>query len=810
VRRALILAVVLLWATQAAAQVTLYVRDGASGTCTTSWSNACDEISTAEALINRAANGAYTIYVADGTYSGVTFNATASGTTTVTVTKATASEHGTETGWSSTFGDGQAVTGNWIIDTAYWTFDGNGTNLSAWGFKINSPLTETGTSIAVNIRNSPAEINLSHIHSEVTPAGANKNVGVRIASTGSSYTWSNIRVTGVGDDAIKVAGSGHLLEYIWVDGRNTVATIHGDAFAFSSTQGDASTLRYSIIDWLGAHIWFDGTGSNPRHGPWHIYGNVHFGGPTAGGKVMDDHSNTLAVELYYHHNSIIDMDVFSTVGITSGEVKNNIIYGNDASFGFGSASHDYNAFGPGVSTSGETNAQVLSSIPFTDWESGDFTLTGATNCGVPLATTYDTDVVGNGRGEDGCWDRGAYEYTGAPAAVNITTTTMNAAVTGVAYNAVQLQRTGGVAPFTWGNNSAGTSLNDADADCAGLSVSTSGLVTGTPTASTSTCTWTASITDGSAGSDTQLLTIAIPAPPPPVGDGDASDTFDCVGTCALSANWTHQTSQQISLSGNEATSTATQTPHFAFYDAEAFDPNQRSCITITSTPGSNTWHYAGVRMSATGDSLNAYVITAEDGFSIAAKFINGTRTQLGSTISGVAWVDGDQLCLDASGSTLKAYRNLQQIGDAGGIATGGELSSGQPGFGLWNSATADSWQGFNLDVVAPPNQAPIAAWVTPTSSNTYSTEATTLDIAGTCTDNDGSVASVTVTNNTVSVGAIGGPTTWSKSGITLVLGLNRLIVTCTDDDNASSIAQLDVTRTTTEVGAAVKRRLRVR
>jgi hypothetical protein len=43
-----------------------------------------------------------------------------------------------------------------------------------------------------------------------------------------------------------------------------------------------------------------------------------------------------------------------------------------------------------------------------------------------------------------------------------------------------------------------------------------------------------------------------------------------------------------------------------------------------------------------------------------------------------------------------------------------------------------------------------------------------------------------------------------------VLGLNRLIVTCTDDDNASSIAQLDVTRTTTEVGAAVKRRLRVR
>jgi hypothetical protein len=152
------------------------------------------------------------------------------------------------------------------------------------------------------------------------------------------------------------------------------------------------------------------------------------------------------------------------------------------------------------------------------------------------------------------------------------------------------------------------------------------------------------------------------------------------------------------------------------------------------------------------------------------------------------------------------YRNLAQIGSD--IASGGQLSSGQPGFGLWGGATADDWQGFNLTVVPPANQSPIAAWVTPTSGNTYTTSAATLDVAGTCTDHDGSMSSVTLTNNGASVGAVGGPTTWSKTGIALAVGLNRLVVTCTDDDAAAGTAQLDVTRSTPET--TVRTRLRVR
>jgi hypothetical protein len=495
--------------------------------------------------------------------------------------------------------------------------------------------------------------------------------------------------------------------------------------------------------------------------------------------------------------------------MVAGDAKNNVVCQiGSSSQGWGALTHSYNYFETGLLTNGDTNAQT-GACPFADPENADFSLAFATNAGATLSATFGSDVNGNTRGEDGIWDRGAFEFTGAPVAPNITTTSMDPGVTGVAYS-FQLQRSGGVAAFTWSNNAAGTTLNDADTACAGLTVSTSGLVSGTPTTvGDGTCSWTAKIVDGNTDSDTQPLTIAITEPPPPVGDGDAADTFDCTTTCSLAGTWTHQTTTaQITLSGDQATSTTTQARHLAFYAAEAFDPNQRSCVTLTSTPASQAWQYAGVRMSGTGASANGYLATAEAGATIVAKLINNGRTAL-ATISSVPWASGNQLCLQIDGSTLKVYRNDSQIGDVAGIDSGGQLSAGAPGIGLWGGATLDSWEGFNLSLLPPPNQNPIAAWVTPTSGNTYSTSAETLNIAGTCTDNDGSIGSVSVTNNGVSVGAIGGPTTWSKTGIALVVGLNRLIATCTDDDAATGTAQLDVTRAS-PTETPVRTRLRVR
>jgi hypothetical protein len=97
----------------------IYVRDGASGSGT-SWSDAYDELSSAEAAAVRGD----IIYIAGGTYSGVTFNVAASGTTYIYVKKATSSDHGTETGWDSAYGDGTATISPSTISTDYWDFDG--------------------------------------------------------------------------------------------------------------------------------------------------------------------------------------------------------------------------------------------------------------------------------------------------------------------------------------------------------------------------------------------------------------------------------------------------------------------------------------------------------------------------------------------------------------------------------------------------------------------------------------------------------------------------------------------------------------
>lgn len=91
--------------------------------------------------------------------------------------------------------------------------------------------------------------------------------------------------------------------------------------------------------------------------------------------------------------------------------------------------------------------------------------------------------------------------------LTITTLTLPPATQNSAYSQT-LARTGGTAPFTWDNNSGGSSLGAAA--CTGLSISVAGVVSGTPT-TTGTCNFTAKITDTAAATDTQALSIVVAA-----------------------------------------------------------------------------------------------------------------------------------------------------------------------------------------------------------------------------------------------------------------------------------------------------------
>ena len=83
---------------------------------------------------------------------------------------------------------------------------------------------------------------------------------------------------------------------------------------------------------------------------------------------------------------------------------------------------NYNAY-PDANARSEANAQL--SVPtsiFVNYAGDDFRLASATTAGESLASPFNADLLGNTRGVDGTWDRGAYEYeedTGANAPVLI-------------------------------------------------------------------------------------------------------------------------------------------------------------------------------------------------------------------------------------------------------------------------------------------------------------------------------------------------------------------------------------------------------
>ena len=87
-----------------------------------------------------------TYYVADGVYAEtVTLTKAVAGASYIYILKATATAHVTEDGWNAGYGDGQAETGRWSIQTGYWYISGVGrtTETSGYGFKVTNTVSGT-------------------------------------------------------------------------------------------------------------------------------------------------------------------------------------------------------------------------------------------------------------------------------------------------------------------------------------------------------------------------------------------------------------------------------------------------------------------------------------------------------------------------------------------------------------------------------------------------------------------------------------------------------------------------------------------
>ena len=97
-------------------------------------------------------------------------------------------------------------------------------------------------------------------------------------------------------------------------------------------------------------------------------------------------------------------------GSSNNTCENNLWYGcgNVTAINF---THDYNAFGNNDAQFTDTNGQTnISSAIFTAYSTHDYTLSSGTEAGNTLGSPYNTDMNGNTRGDDGTFDRGAFEF----------------------------------------------------------------------------------------------------------------------------------------------------------------------------------------------------------------------------------------------------------------------------------------------------------------------------------------------------------------------------------------------------------------
>lgn len=386
-----------------------YVRPGAAGTATgADWTNAYVDL---PATLTRGD----TYYLADGTYATYTFDDAVSGTSVITVKKATIADHGTETGWVSTYGDGTASFGQLSIETSYYAIDGNTDVVGSYGIHVSWPTGGVAIfRVGVGIDTTVSNITVRDV--SVNGAGIGLQRGIQIDGA-TDLLFSNVQSWNLDNDGVllNVSVTNSIFEYMYIHTRNDaglVPTTHADAIEVQKATSNI-TWRYSRFNWAGQQVFWGGL-TPTGHGTWYIYGNRFYAAPDyAGSKGMHGHStNPLIGPIYVYNNTFANIELahdFQT-GVT-GEVKNNIYYDVLVPPSFGNTTHNYNWFKTGQSTAGEANAQT-GGDPFVSEGTGDYRLSAATTAGATLGSPYNVDIDAVTRGADGTWDRGAYEYSG--------------------------------------------------------------------------------------------------------------------------------------------------------------------------------------------------------------------------------------------------------------------------------------------------------------------------------------------------------------------------------------------------------------
>jgi hypothetical protein len=426
-----------------------YVRAGATGSGNGSdWTNACTWFVGSCAPSSLVRGDTY--YVASGTYNTATvnFNTPESGSSVITIKKATVADHGTSTGWSDSFASGPAkivedASQNSVINfgSGYWVFDGQtgggpGSWKTGFGFYVNTTrVSNPAPGIGTN-DNITGQITVRHVevegdHGDGDGSGAANNDGISAGLT-NNITFSHMYIHDQGRCSIFWRASNSTIQYSWMARNESTAGEHSEGASIWSGIGTkVSNLTFAYDVWED----IEGTGIIVATiDGMQVYGNVFFTtsaynlsrGGLGNGSVTTwtaascqsgcgpNSEGATSVKVY----NCTFAELAGAGGIrfpntlsANNEALNNLLLNIGAVDWTLVGTHDYNWFfnsGP----QSESHMQTGIAVPFVSEATEDFHLLSHTNSGTPLSSPFNLDPDGNVRGASGIWDRGAYQVGG--------------------------------------------------------------------------------------------------------------------------------------------------------------------------------------------------------------------------------------------------------------------------------------------------------------------------------------------------------------------------------------------------------------
>ncbi len=388
-----------------------YVRAGATGKNDGSdWNNAW-------ASLPAGLVRGDTYYIADGNYPGYTFDDAEAGSAYIYVKKAIPSDHGTDTGWNSSYGDGQAFFGVFTFQRGYYKIDGQiGGGLASWkkghGFKIKAT---SANQKVVRIENGVSNIIITHCELEHRGLNTGTSDDGVYGFNARNITISYCYMHDFGRVPFLMRNWNNLtIEYCYIARNTSTAAQHAEGISDSGS--DNVVIRYNIWSEIQGTAVIVGLEHGGIAANWEIYGNV-FSRCDVGGviRVLNDASNSASAENWkIYNNTIVNIaGLWSGFRVDAG--SNNVAYNNLWYNSVRTAHHRVtisHSWYYNTQRDNDNNAvQIGTEDPFVDLAKENFHLKSATQNGKGnLGSPYSVDADGNIRGADGVWDRGAYEY----------------------------------------------------------------------------------------------------------------------------------------------------------------------------------------------------------------------------------------------------------------------------------------------------------------------------------------------------------------------------------------------------------------